>query len=282
MEKQSLIQSIKKSKNIPMKRIFLHLLLLFVLSSTWAQLIVDDDRQRVREGNDFYEAGKYVEAEVSYRKAGEANAEQVKGAFNLGNALYQQGRYQEAAQQFARAAGLSDDRQLQAEAYHNLGNAHLKAAMQPQSSPQGPGQAQGNPLQQSIEAYKQALRRNPQDEETRYNLAYAMRQLQQQQQQQNNDQNQENQDQEKNQDQSEQDEQAQQDDQNQEQQDDREKQDQQADEQEQKQQQGRAQKMSPEEIEQMLEALRYQEEKLRQDMQRQQTKSQQRKVEKDW
>ena len=280
MEKQSLIQSIKKSKNIPMKRIFLHLLLLFVLSSTWAQLIVDDDRQRVREGNDFYEAGKYVEAEVSYRKAGEANAEQVKGAFNLGNALYQQGRYQEAAQQFARAAGLSDDRQLQAEAYHNLGNAHLKAAMQPQSSPQGPGQAQGNPLQQSIEAYKQALRRNPQDEETRYNLAYAMRQLQQQ--QQNNDQNQENQDQEKNQDQSEQDEQAQQDDQNQEQQDDREKQDQQADEQEQKQQQGRAQKMSPEEIEQMLEALRYQEEKLRQDMQRQQTKSQQRKVEKDW
>lgn len=267
-----------------MKRIFLHILLLLMLSPAWAQLITDEARQRVRQGNDLYEAGKYVEAEVSYRKAEAAKANEVKGAFNLGNALYQQGRFQEAAGQFAKAANLTEDRQLQAEAYHNLGNAQLKAAMQPQSSPQGQPQ-QGNPLQQSIEAYKQALRRNPKDEETRYNLAYAMRQLQQQQQQQqnqNNDQNQQNQDQEQNQDQGDQDEQEQQKDQNQEQQGDREKQEQQADEQEQKPQQGREQEMSPEEIEQMLEALRYQEEKLRKDMQRQQTKGKQRKVEKDW
>lgn len=243
-----------------------------------AQVITDETRQSIREGNDLYEAGKYTEAEVSYRKAGEGEVGKWKSAFNLGNSLYQQQRYEDAAMQFQRAATLSDNQALQAEAYHNMGNAHLKHAQSVQAKEDPSGA-----LRKGIDAYKQALRRNPQDEETRYNLAYALRQLQQEQQQnqqnQDQDQDQEDQDQDQNEDQQNQD-QQQNNDQNQDQDGQKQQQDQQTEEQEQQQAQER--EMSKEEIEQMLEALRYQEQKLREDMQRQQSKAKQRKVEKDW
>jgi tetratricopeptide (TPR) repeat protein len=264
-----------------MKYLLIGTYLLLSTLSLSAQLLVDESRQRVREGNQFYESGQFVEAEVSYRKAENAKAGQEKGAFNLGNALYQQGRFQEAAGQFARAASLTEDRLTQAEAYHNLGNAHLKQAQQVQAK-EDPGQA----LQQSIEAYKQALRRNPSDEETRYNLAYAMQLLKQEQQQNQQKQDQDkdqqgDQDQNKDQDSDQQKDQDQQD-QDQENDQEKQKQDQPTDEDKEAKKEAREQQMSPQEIEQMLEALRYQEQKLREDMQRQQTKAKQGKVEKDW
>lgn len=125
-------------------------------------------RTHIREGNDLYDRKQFSDAEISYRKALEAADEPVRAKFNLGDALYQQERYDEAAGQYEGAASSAEEATVRAQAFHNLGNALLK----------------GRKLQESIEAYKQALKLDPKDEDTRYNLEYARRLLQQQQQQQ--------------------------------------------------------------------------------------------------
>lgn len=123
----------------------------------------------LKDGNELYHEGKYDEAEVSYRKALESQPENdVKGAFNLGDALYKQERYEEATQQFAKVAATAEDKEIKSKAFHNLGNSL----------------AQQKKYKEAIESYKNAMKLNPKDSETRYNLAKTMKQLQQQQQQQ--------------------------------------------------------------------------------------------------
>lgn len=141
-------------------------LLLLIAGDGFAQ----KENPLIRQGNKQYEEGKFKEAEIDYRKALERTPGSVKGSYNLGNSLYRQENYEEATRNFADAARLIDDKDEagKSAALHNLGNTLLK----------------NGKLEESIEAYKQALRYNPADEDTRYNLAYAMNQLQQQQQQQ--------------------------------------------------------------------------------------------------
>ena len=86
--------------------------------------------------------------------------------------MYQQEEMEESLQQYADVAGNSTDPAVRAKAFHNMGNAYLK----------------GQEYEKSIEAYKRALRENPDDMDTKYNLAYAQSKLKQQQQQQNQDQ----------------------------------------------------------------------------------------------
>lgn len=102
--------------------------------------------------------------------------------FNLGNSLLMQQKAKEAMEQFESASKVEKDRDKLAQIYHNMGVIL-------QSSKQYP---------QCIEAYKESLRNNPKDDETRYNLALAQKLLKDQ--QQNQDQNQDkNQDQKQNQ-----------------------------------------------------------------------------------
>ncbi len=117
-----------------------------------------DARQRIREGNRLFEEGNYAEAEAKYRQSLEAESNNYKALFNLGNTLYRQGRLEEARQVFDMLSYQAPSETEQANVLHNLGNAYL-----------GAGQ-----LAESIEAYKQALRLRPEDEDTRYNLAYAL------------------------------------------------------------------------------------------------------------
>jgi len=229
--------------------------LLIGLGQAQAQLPNQEERSRVREGNEAYQNGDYVASEVAYRKASEGAKPYLKGTFNLGDALYRQKRYKEAAQQFQMAADMTQDPEVKADALHNLGNAHLRQSDFPKA----------------IDAYKSALRANPQDEQTRYNLAYALQQLKQQQQQQKQ-QDEQSSEGENQQDKQQQDDQSDPNKENQ-------KQDQEA---ENKPPEGQEQEMSPEEIEQMLEALRYQEQKLRKDMQKKASKAKAPKSEKDW
>ena len=160
------------------------------------------ERERIREGNKLYNAEKYTESEIAYRKSIEVNPRSFEGAYDLGNALYKQQKYPEAAEQY-RLVASQGERLLSenpanvdrlAQVFHNLGNISM----------------QGKDYAKSIEAYKQSLRLNPTDNETRYNLALAQKLLE----------NQENQEdeQEQQQDQQEQQQDQQQNDQNQDQQ----------------------------------------------------------------
>ena len=121
----------------------------------------------------------YQQAEINYRKAMETTHNYDKANYNLGNSLYRQERYEEAGKAFESVANnKSSSKDLRERAYHNYGNSLLKQEK----------------YKESIDAYKEALKLNPKDMDTKYNLEYArkkmMQQMQQQQQNQNQDQNQ--------------------------------------------------------------------------------------------
>lgn len=130
-------------------------------------LVAQSGKSLARKGNEAYEDKKYSDAELNYRKSLDKNTDYDVAKFNLGDALYQQGKYDEAATQFQQIAEKKSNSTTTAKAYHNLGNAYLKSKK----------------YQESVEAYKNALKQAPADNDTRHNLSYAMAKLQQQQQQ---------------------------------------------------------------------------------------------------
>ncbi len=141
-------------------------LLLFAFSVLSVFLYSQDERKYVKEGNKLYEQKKYSSADSMYRKAlSKSTDTSYRAQFNLGDALYKQNKFTEAAEKFEMLANKKTDKLTQSKAYHNLGNCHLKERK----------------WEKSIEAYKNALKNNPIDEDSRYNLSYAQKMLVQQQ-----------------------------------------------------------------------------------------------------
>ena len=133
------------------------------------------ERDYIRKGNRAYKDSTYVNAEVNYRKAIDVNPKSAISMYNLGNTLMQQNKLQEAMEQFVAATKMEKDKGNLAQIYHNMGVIFHS----------------GKDYAKAIEAYKESLRNNPKDDETRYNLALAQKLLKDQQQnQQNQDQNQ--------------------------------------------------------------------------------------------
>lgn len=195
-------------------------------------LFAQTDKSLVKEGNSDYKKKNYSEAETKYRKSLQTNPQSPTASYNLGNALYKQGKEAEAEQYYSGSAAMDKDKETQADAYYNLGNAKLKAQK----------------YQESVDAYKQALKLNDKNEDARYNLAYALSKLRQQQQQQ----------QQKDQQQQKKDQQQQKKDQQQQQQDQKKQQEQQQEQ----QQAQKKEKISKEDAERMLQALKNDEKKL--------------------
>lgn len=133
------------------------------------------ERRNIRAGNKSYEATDYAASEAKYREALEKTPGSYEAAFNLADALYKQERYDEAAQiwtQLSESPALTP--QQHAKVLHNLGNTMFAQQK----------------LQESLEYYKSAQRENPDDLETKFNLAYVQKMLQDQNQDQNQDQDQ--------------------------------------------------------------------------------------------
>ena len=173
-----------------MKRYILIVSMLLLSVSLFAQRT---DREYVRKGNKLYEDSLYIKAEENYLKAIDLNSSSAEAMFNLGNAYIAQQKGQEALKQFQNAATLfevekerlmhdekatekelNDCKENLAKTYHNAGVLFHS----------------NSDYQNAIAAYKEALRNNPADHETRYNLIHALEQLKQQQEQQQNEENQ--------------------------------------------------------------------------------------------
>ncbi|MDO4181124.1 MAG: tetratricopeptide repeat protein [Bacteroidales bacterium] len=226
---------------------------LFLLS-TGCAFAQKTERDYLRSGNKLYNDSLFIKAEVDYRKALELNPKSTDAMFNLGNSLLMQQKAKEAMEQFESASKIEKDKEKLAQIYHNMGVIL-------QSSQQYP---------QCIEAYKQSLRNNPKDDETRYNLALAQKLLKDQQQNQNQNQNQQDQKQDQKDDNKQ--------DQNKDQQD-QDKKDQQ--QQNQQQQQQNKDEMSKENAQQLLNAV-MQDEKNVQDKVKKQLQIRGKKLDKDW
>ena len=133
------------------------------------------ERDYIRKGNRLFNDSVFVDAEVNYRKAIDVNPKSAISMYNLGNTLMQQNKLQEAMEQFVAATKMEKDKGNLAQIYHNMGVIFHS----------------GKDYAKAVEAYKESLRNNPKDNETRYNLALAQKMLKDQEQnQQNQDQNQ--------------------------------------------------------------------------------------------
>ena len=148
------------------------------------------DRREVRAGNRSFKKEAWREAEVDYRKAQLKDSLSLAAGYNLANALYRQEDYEGAAKAMEPvreiAAGSSDY-------FYNLGDVAL----------------QKKDYQAAVDAFKQSLLLNPADLDAKENYIYAKKMLENQQNggggdndqnqdqnnDQNNDQNQDNQDQ---------------------------------------------------------------------------------------
>jgi Ca-activated chloride channel family protein len=229
-------------KNISLfgKRKVVSVVLLLVVMSMAAQT----DRQYIRQGNKQFNNGDYANAEVSYRKAVEKNPKNPQAVYNLGNALSAQKKDSAAVEQFQKAANLETNPLRKYQSFHNIGVICQSHKM----------------YGEAIEAYKSALRLNPADDETRYNLVLCKHQKQKQDQ---NKQNQNQNDQKKNE------------------QKDQENKDQNKDKDKQKQEQQKPQ-MSKDNAEQLLNAAMQQEKQTQDRLKKAQQQPQRRNILKNW
>jgi Ca-activated chloride channel family protein len=215
------------------------LVLMFALSAS-----AQDARQYIRNGNKLYRAGDYVKAEVAYSKAVAKDSLNPQAAYNLGNALMMQQKDSSAIVQYQKAARLEKNPLRLSQSFHNIGVICQKKQL----------------FAEAIEAYKQSLRLNPNDDETRYNLVLCQRQQKQQQQ----NQKQQGQDKDDKQDQQKQ-----------------EKQQQQQDKKQQKSQEQKPQ-MSKENAEQLLQDAMRQEQQTQKRLKEAQQQPQRRQLQKNW
>jgi Ca-activated chloride channel family protein len=145
------LQGQEQSKGEFAMRNIVVFILLMIASVAFAQ----NDRDYIRSGNRLYRNKSFDKAEVEYRKAVSANAENPQAVYNLGCSMMMQQKDSVAIQYFERASKLETNKLRRAKSNHNIGVILQNHKM----------------YDKAIEAYKQALRDNPNDDETRYNLA---------------------------------------------------------------------------------------------------------------
>lgn len=141
-------------------RRLLYILFLFAAAGAAAQQM--PERQQVRKGNRAYDRGDYQKSIERYSRALELAPGSFEAAYDLGNALYKAEMFDRAEQTMTRAAAdtlrTAEER---AEAFHNLGNAQFRQQK----------------YKEALESYRQALRLDPSDMETKYNYAYTKKLL---------------------------------------------------------------------------------------------------------
>lgn len=227
------------------KRVLTIVAFVLLSSTSFAQT----DRQYIRDGNRAFRMGEYANAEVAYRKAVEKNPRNPQAVYNLGNALFAQKKDSAAVQQYEQAAKLETNPKRRAMSYHNIGVVCQSHKM----------------FGEAIEAYKEALRLTPNDDETRYNLELCKRQQKRQNDKDKNKQQQKQDKKDKNKDNK---------DNKDKQQDKQQKQD--------KQKQENKDKMSKENAEQLLNAAMQQEKNTQERMKKAMQQPSSRKLQKNW
>lgn len=167
---------------------------LALLTLSTIDAVAQNDKQLIYEGNSNYHSARNIQAINNYREALKAKPDNRKANFNLGDAIYKEAMgvknsknqnpimgmkpdslanimFDEAAGQFDLISQTVSDKDTLHRALHNLGNCRL----------------QQKNYQAAVDAYKKSLKLNSKDEETRYNLAYALKKLKEQQKNQNKD-----------------------------------------------------------------------------------------------
>ena len=134
-------------------------IIIIMLVASMVDVSAQSDRRSIRSGNRQYRQQNFVKAEAEYRKAVSANSSNPQALYNLGCALMMQNKDSLATVQFEKAGRLEKDPKRKAMVYHNIGFICQNHRL----------------YSEAIEAYKESLRNNPSDNETRYNLELCKR-----------------------------------------------------------------------------------------------------------
>lgn len=137
--------------------ILMAVLLAFSSTGAYAQV----ENHDVRVGNKLYRNSNFDGAEAKYRSALSKKESSFYANFNLGNVLYKKKDWLTARNYYQKAASLASDKKLQAEALHNVGCTFL----------------QEKKYKEAVDVLEKSMILNPKSEETRRQLAYAMRML---------------------------------------------------------------------------------------------------------
>ena len=132
----------------------------------------------IYDGNQLAKESVFDTAEMSYRKALSKAPEKPEALYNLGNTHYKEKNFEEAKQRYFQTQKFSENKSSKHHAFHNMGNVFM----------------QQKDYAKAVESYKNALRNNPEDEQTRYNYALAKELLEKEQQEQEQNQDQKDQD----------------------------------------------------------------------------------------
>ena len=232
-----------------MKKIVSIILLSFCFSLVLhAQL----ERKIIRKANKAYQNKEYAKAEVDYKKAMEMQPDEYRLRKNLGAASFRLDNFESASQAYTEYTVATRNSKETSDAFYNLGNSLLQAGDFPKS----------------IEAFKQSLRKDPKNNDARYNLEIAQYMLSKQQKNEGggggeagNQKQDKKEDKDKNQ---------------------QENKDQKQEDQQEEQSQPQPQKLSEEDAERILQALENDEKELQEDIKKQKARVQKIEIEKNW
>lgn len=181
-----LVSGLKKLIYLEMQLSKFKYSIIIILFCVTGFLFAQKDAMNIYDGNKMYYGGKTIQSTELYREALKINPNNQKAHFNLGNSLYknaleikaskqnliQGGKkittdslanlvFDEAAGSFAQVANSISNKDTLHQAWHNIGNCYL----------------QKKDYQQAFDAYKKSMKYDPKDEETRYNMAYALKNI---------------------------------------------------------------------------------------------------------
>ena len=154
------------------------ILMMLVVGMLYQSVYAQADRQLIRSGNRYFRQQNYAKAETEYRKAVSVNGQNAQAVYNLGCALQAQQKDSAAIVQYQNAGKMETNKMRKAKAYHNIGYICQSRQM----------------YREAIEAYKESLRNNPNDNETRYNYVLCKRLQKYQKQNNKNDKSKQNKD----------------------------------------------------------------------------------------
>ena len=133
-------------------------------------------RDSLKVARDAYKKQEYPKAFKYYQSAQKKAPSDIDLSDEMGQSAYKAREFEKAEKIYQQSAASKKDASSKAKSYHNMGNSRM----------------QSKDYNGAIDAYKEALRNNPKDEQTRYNLSEAIRRLKDEQKK-NSNQNEDNQ-----------------------------------------------------------------------------------------
>jgi Ca-activated chloride channel homolog len=238
-------------------------LILFVIMLIQINVFSQNINKDIRQGVKLYEDSSYVEAEQKFRNALQKDQDSFVSSFNLADAIYKQENYEKSESLFKALTEKAETKKEKSMSYHNFGNSLFKQKK----------------IKESVEAYKNALRNNPSDIESKYNLSLAQKLLKKQKENKEDKKEDDKKEEEKEEEKKEEEEKEEEkkEEEEKEEEENKEPQDQQKPETPQD-----PNEMTEEEAQQMLDALEQQEKELQEDLQKKKRKAVNLKIEKDW